>query len=206
MSIDHELQLSEYARFYGLTADHLKGNPLAALAISDNLFVGSEDDHDLFSIGENLPVDLDEKLVTGKHEALLLNSIREPLEDTLVFDEEPQLNTHRFGKIKVELPLLKTDHESDMRIFQEPVVPELANEHLPLEILDEEADEGLMWPTVYQELPEQFMLEAKKEQLDMTLDVMEYLQASLAKNSVLDTQWSSEGESLNYDRVREQYD
>ena len=201
MSQDIEPSLTEYARYYGLTIHHLEGNPLAGLATASDTIDHWEDGQDLFRIDDTRDVLPNEKFLAGKDEALLLGSIMKASQHISVSDEDAWVNTHRIRNRKVELPLLATDHESDMQAFAYPVVPDLANEHLPLESLDVEADEGLMWPSGCWTLPDKFMREAKKEELEVSVDVLRYLQASLFLDSTPETQFLFEGEVLNYVRV-----
>ena len=204
MSQDTEPSLSEYARLYGLTIDHLESDPLAALSLSHGLFNQFRDEDNLLnidSIAEPI-VNLDEKLLAGQEAALLLGSITEVSRHNQSFSEITQLSPHRVRDMKIEIPILVTDHESDMRAFRELMVPDLANEHLPLESLDEEADEGPTWPSACQELPDRYMQIAREERLELSIDVLRYLQVSSWHDIPLGTQLFFEGDNLSYVRVR----
>lgn len=200
MSENLEPSLLKYARFYDLTVDHRAADPLAALLIKNDTSALFEHDDYLFRIEDNADLDLDDRLVAGKHEALLLSSVTEVSREPLRFDEMDQLDTHRIRNLMVETPILMTHHESDMRSFQDPIVPDLANEHLPLEALDEDADEGLTWPSTYQQLPEKYTLMARKDHLEISLDGLSYLQVCLP-NLTLEEQMLFEDDVLNYVRV-----
>ena len=204
MSQDIEPSLSEYARFYGLTIDHLESGPLAALSLSHGLFDQFRDEDTLFNI-DSMPepiVNLDEKLLAGQDAALLLASITEVSRQNQSFSEITQLSPHRVRDMKIETPMLVTDHESDMRAFREPMVPDLANEHLPLESLDEESDEGPTWPSACQELPDRYIQIAREERLELSIDALRYLQLSSWRGIPLETQLSFEGDSPSCVRVR----
>lgn len=201
MSQYMEPSLSEYARFYGLTTDHLDRDPLAGLAVIHDLPEQLEDDPELFRIDNAKDIDLNEKLFFGKQEALVLGSIMETMPQDWDLDESSWLNPHRVRHMKIEVPMLKTDHEGDMRAFRCLMIPDLANEHLPLESLDDEADEGLMWPSSCQKLPSQYMLAAERERLDVSIGELNYLQASLSLDLTSELPLSFEGNGLEYARV-----
>lgn len=206
MSQDMEPSLSEYARFYGLTTDHLNRDPLAGFPVTHDLPERLEDDPELFRIDDAnaKDIDLNEKLFFGKQEALVLGSIMETMPQDWDLDESSWLNPHRVRNMKIEIPMLKTDHEGDMRAFRCLIMPDLANEHLPLESLDDEADEGLTWPSSCQKLPYQYMLAAEKERLDVSIDELHYLQASLSLDSASEPPLPFEGNGLEYARVSQQ--
>lgn len=179
MSEEVEPSILEYARFYGIALDHLKGNPLHELPAPENILALLEDPPNVFQIdGTSGALQL-ERLAVGTETAVLLSSIQELGQQRRRFDEDVDLDVHRFQKIKQELPILLTDHELDLQSFAPRVVPDLENEHLPLETLDEEADEGLEWPSMYYELPHKFFSEAKAERLDTSKEGLLYLQEVL---------------------------
>lgn len=196
-----EPSLSEYARFYGLTTDHLDRDPLAGLAVIHDLPEQLEDDPELFKIDDAKDIDLNEKLFFGKQEALVLGSIMATVPQDWDLHENSWLNPHRVRQMKIEIPMLKTDHESDMQAFPCLMMPDLANEHLPLESLDNEADEGLMWPSSCQKLPDQYMRAAETERLDVSIDELNYLQASLSLDPASEPPLSFEVNGLEYARV-----
>ena len=81
--------------------------------------------------------------------------------------------------MKLELPLLTSDHEIDMQRFVRVMIPDLANEHLPLESLNEEADEGLSWPSRYTALPDIYSRKSTDEKLDVSPVVLSYMANTL---------------------------
>lgn len=81
--------------------------------------------------------------------------------------------------MKLELPLLTSDHDIDMQRFARVMVPDLANEHLPLESLDEEADEGLSWPSTYAALPDLYSRQSSNEKLEVSPVLMSYMRNAL---------------------------
>lgn len=179
MSQETEPSLSEYARFYGLSIDHLEGNPLADLVVDNYLHDELEDPEDVFKIDDVVDVNLTERLEAGEDEAALLAFIKNVSYGSLTFDHDLKLDTHRIRNMKAELPILSTDQETDMLDFAAPVVPDLANEHLPFESVDEEADEGLTWPSHYFSLPNEYMAKVKNEVLEMSEGLVRYMQETL---------------------------
>ncbi|KAL1960415.1 hypothetical protein VTO42DRAFT_7714 [Malbranchea cinnamomea] len=81
----------------------------------------------------------------------------------------------RFRKMKMEEPMLRSDHELDMRSFRELTSLDQMELDLPLEQLDNENDEGLVFPAYYRNLPEQMQSRTKKEKLDCPRNVLHFL-------------------------------
>ena len=183
MSEEDEYTMLEYARFYGIALDHLEWNHLQELSIPCDISAQLEDPRDVFRISDtsgSLPL---ERLSVGTEAAGLLSSITNIGKRSRRFDEDAGFDVHRFQKIKQELPILLTDHELDLRNFAPQVVPDLENEHLPLEKLDEDADEGIGWPSIYQELPDKFFKDAEAERLALPKQGLLYLQEVLRNQS-----------------------
>ena len=84
--------------------------------------------------------------------------------------------------MKLELPMLSTDHELDMSEFAKSVIPDLINEHLPLESLDEEADEGMSWPSAFTDLLDDVFQRFKAEKVV----VLGYLIIHISKRRLYD--------------------
>ena len=82
-----EPSLADYARFYGLTNNHLEINPFAGLSAPEDAQVQLQDGPQLFKIEEPSSSRLEEKLVLGKDEILLLGSLTGNLENSLPFDK-----------------------------------------------------------------------------------------------------------------------
>ncbi|KAL8825383.1 MAG: hypothetical protein Q9191_004451 [Dirinaria sp. TL-2023a] len=170
MSQETEPSLSEYARFHGLSIYHLDYNPLSGLSKESILQSHLKDPDRCFKIDSSLDVNLEERLQFGEDEALVLASLAENPRKIFAFDQDLEIDTHRVRNMKVEVPMLTTDHEIDMLHFASPLVPDLAHEHLPFESVDDEADQGLFWPSQLYRLPDEYMTEAEKEQLEISKD------------------------------------
>ena len=183
MSQETEPSLSEYARSYGLSINHLECNPLGCLPKESDVHSHLDDPDGVFKIDDSLDVDLREVPLAGKDEAVLLTSIIKSPCKTLAFDQVLGIDAHRFRNMKAELPMLTTDHENDMLRFASPIVPDLAHEHLPREIIDEEADEGLAWASRSRMLPDEYMVKAKEEQLEISKEDVRYMHETLYWNA-----------------------
>ena len=83
--------------------------------------------------------------------------------------------------MKQELPVLQTDAELDMLSFGTKVEPDFKDiqQRLPLEILDEEKDEGLGWPAKYLSYPLRYDATIRDERLAVTREAMTFLQDTL---------------------------
>ena len=176
-----EPSLLDYARFYGLTRNHLEPNPLQDVVVPNDFFTQLEDPPGAFQIDasqSNLPL---ETLSLDRDAAMLLTSIKQSSasKESFQFDEVEMPDPHRIRNMKLDLPLLHTDHELDVLHFRYRGMRDLAEEHLPLESVDEENDEGLSWPLRYLQLPGEFNRKSESEKLDMTKDTLLYLQRIL---------------------------
>lgn len=198
-----EPSVQEYARFHGLTRDHLEYNPLQGLCASENYLQQLEDPPELFQIDATNATVPAERMLFDAGTASLLASIA-PSSDELKprFDEVADFETHRFRNLKQELPLLRTDHEWDMQHFVRRIQPNLENEFLPLESVDEEADEGLVWPTVCHRLPDELWQKLRSEKLEVSSEELLYLQQTLNYHVDGGPHTSFNEVDLSYQRVR----
>lgn len=192
--------LTDYARFYGLTTNYLEVDPLAGLLISESAHADLEDGENLFKIDEANAKVPEERLYIGRDEAMLLGSLTESLEHKSF--EGVELDPHRIRNIKQELPMLSTDHETDMREFAPPSIPDLVNEHLPLELLDEEADEGLSWPPEYAALPDKYFDTCRTEKLDISLELLDYMRNLISYGQIVVDHPSFELEEIPRKKVK----
>ena len=180
MSQDVEPTIIEYARFHGLVRDHRESPPLERLALSENLESSLDDPPELFHIDLakiQLP---QERWAVDAGAASLLSSIVESAQQPPPYsDEELGIDRHRVRRMKLELPLLRSDHELDVLRFRSPIVPDLGNEFLPLETVDVEEDEGFEWPSSYYALPDEFTKKLSSEKIEASQDGCLYLQQTL---------------------------
>ena len=178
MSQDIDPSIIEYARFHGLVQDHRQPDPMQALASLRPQFF--EETIDLSRLDlEDIKIP-EERLAVDTEVASLLSSVLSLAKEVPSYsDEDVGIYVHRAKKLKQELPLLSSDHELDLLNFVPRIVPNLEDEFLPLENLDEEADEGLTWPSKYYELPEIYDRKSRSEKFEISSDAMLALQESL---------------------------
>ena len=178
MSQEEEPSIIDYARFYGLISDHLEPHPLQGTAARD-IFHSLELDDDDGLLPPNLPAYglPQERLTVDAGVAAVLSSIAALAEVPPARDDV--IDTHRIRNLKLELPLLRSDHEVDMLNFGPQIVPDLEHEFLPLETVNEEADEGLTWPATCYQLPGKFANKSASEKLHVSSNALAYLQETL---------------------------
>lgn len=204
MSQEMELSMLDYARFYGLAHDHCGTCPLATLDLTEDSFIEQlEDLPDDFSLDEFNKVLSTEALSFGKDAISVLSVIKLPLsEETLSFDGNMGIDIHRTRNLKHELPLVRTDHELDMIDFRKRIVPNLENEYLPTETVDEEADEGFTWPSKYHTLPDEFARISESETLAVSSEALLYLRDALRLSDEVESIECFDDDVISYKRVR----
>ena len=181
MEESQEPSILEYARFYGLVRDHLMVHPLQSSCLLDSSVDPSaalKDPEGPVHLAALPPYIVHEKLSASKDAAVFLSYIRQSsLEEE--GEKAAPLDYNRVKNMKMELPVLRTDNELDIREFAPRAIPHLARLNIPLEKVDVEKDEGLAWPSSVYSLPEEFNSMSIKEKLDAPKDALVYLQAVL---------------------------
>ncbi|KAK7554237.1 hypothetical protein IWX92DRAFT_341327 [Phyllosticta citricarpa] len=173
----------EYARFHGIAKDYLAEGPLQP----DKLprappFLRQELVDPPYAAKVEWPRDLQlqhERLEIDISGVRALNcACRAPLLPTEPEDSiEGKL--HRVRGLKVDLPILHSDNEVDMKRFMRKKEKLLSSLNFPLEDVDDENDEGLTWPVKFQERLEQIHKRIELEKLQMARADLVYLQACL---------------------------
>lgn len=188
---DEELPVLEFARFHKLSTDYTSESPFVyALSNRDKLKqwdfeVNVPDEVCALQPFESLAK---EKLVVSSEAAeLLQEAISAPDEYPITGVETPQ----RRCELKQELPLLRSDNEYDVQHFGRRVKPDFRCTNIPREIVNEEHDEGLSWPTRYHALPARFDAEARREKLEVSKEVLLCIQ-----NAIRDPITTEEKEKL----------
>ncbi|MCJ1390709.1 hypothetical protein MMC18_009450 [Xylographa bjoerkii] len=168
---DDEPSILEYARFYGLTIDHRESHPLSTLsqALPDLLSI---DETGLLEITKDLGTTAPERLEFGKDAAIFLASTINAKSYSPSAGDDLLPKTHRIRDLKLEPPLLRSDHELDMRQFGGRIAPDLSSEHLPFEKVNDERDEGLGWPSSYKKLHEKVSARSLVEKLTISKEVL----------------------------------
>lgn len=179
--------LLDYARFHGIAIDHQTITPLDQVpqpheSINDTL----ADPPDVPSIDPSkfhstLEQELrSEKLEIPKDAARLLSSVVQAASrKSIDIDWNSFLpDRHRIRKLKLDLPLLKRDFDLSTspaaraeRIALDPVQLQL-----PREEVEDEHDEGLVFPKQYIDLSDRIWKEVSTERLDCSREDLELLQ------------------------------
>ncbi|KFY48799.1 hypothetical protein V495_01003 [Pseudogymnoascus sp. VKM F-4514 (FW-929)] len=207
MSFDEYVEESivEYARFHGLSKDPLRGPlPLSYIESLMHTFekAALDDSHPEQIKYEPIP-QLNERLTIDKEAEILLADARGILLDQSTIDKITAAASIRPRRqnLKLEIPLLKTDPDADLRDFKKRRNPNLSDENFIYEPLDIEKDEGLQWPSRFANLPEEIMKACSMEKITVTRDTMVYLQAALKDNrsrdDTNDLLWSQSSDKRN---------
>ena len=181
MSSRQEVPLVEYARYYGLSRNHLEENPLRLVPPpEDFLLQFDEGDGDFLLPDINPYSPPSERLTAVKEAATLLGCLDPKQYEESTFDDIGFSRHSKIRSLKVELPLLRSDHEVDMQSYFRQISPDLEREFFPYEQLDKERDEGLEWPSKYHELPDEFFKKAQSEKLEVSKEILTYISEQLS--------------------------
>lgn len=179
-----DLSVLEYARLYGLCKDFLSENPVSRQLLPHPPCDNQDDSEDIIGITilkDATESALKERLVIEKEAASFLRAIF-TLQHTDI-EEDTTLPRRRIADLKQELPLLKTDDELDLQRFGEKAARDFRNINLPLEIVDNDKDEGLEWSSAHYDLPAHYYSQAHSEKLEISRDALLYLQATFKEPS-----------------------
>jgi hypothetical protein len=181
MNEEEQLALLDYARFHGLASDHRAVPPLlsssipslprdSSLQLADPQGVPHLEQLDAFSTRERLFLD--------REAATLLSTCMWNVKHELTLKDLSIFTGNRRGKgLRIELPILRTDHELDMRSFGRQVVTGSLSDNIPLEEVNQQNDEGILWPLASLDLPRQFNEKLRNEKLEVSKDAILYLQS-----------------------------
>ena len=166
----------EYARFHGLTRDYRSVHPLdnfrdeiAAAGVEEKV-------PGLFEFDQVNWEPFQERLTLTKESASLLASVLKTRDRESINFDELLPDYRRKERLKVEQPLLSTDHDMDMDDFKRRrIVPDLENMDIPYEELDDELDEGMGWPSSYEAARQQAIKNSENEKLVFPKEVWQYL-------------------------------
>lgn len=204
---EEEVDISalEYARQNGLCRDHFNEPYLISKADGfENCQVGLTDDSHLprFELAAN--VNTDERLTISKDAALLIDSIaRKESSEWVESAMLRMIDTRKYRNFRPELPLLRSDHETDCKMFaqKESFEIKLQDIKLPLEIVDEDNNGGLTFSPDLWVKGAEILESIKKEKLEVSKDTLVHLQNTL-KNDWTDQDQEKIWESVHkYKRV-----
>lgn len=182
-SEDRELTVVQYARLHGVAVNHLT-DPLPISHVQElreDVPETLTEDTNLLDIDLHVHVSTQETLHLDKCGAELLQGANNGLStmkelDTILF---PLLDSRRTKYLRLETPLLQTDHASDFRAFARWEESHFKDGCLPMEPLDDEMDVGLEWPQALKLLPAKILKELGSEKVEMMKETFIYLQANL---------------------------
>ncbi len=203
---DHELTAVQYARLHGLAVDHL-ADPLPIShveALREDVPGTLTEDTDLPNIDLHIHVSTQETLTLDKGGADLVQnatsglSISKEIESILF----PLLDSRRTKTLRLEGPLLRSDHASDFRAFARWEESHFRDGCLPMEPLDDEMDVGLEWPRKLYMVPAKLLEELASEKIEMTKETFIYLQTTLKGIWTEEDDGKMWGSVTPYKRVR----
>ncbi|KAL1619964.1 hypothetical protein SLS56_009883 [Neofusicoccum ribis] len=181
----------EYARFHSICRDHTLENPLDPHYVPQAPVFLSQDLADPTSCLQ-VPLteepDTSEKLEIDTSSLAALKSALTPA--PLPPDSEQHSHPRLFRDFKVELPVLNNDHELDAQRFRHRHSHDslhLRDLTLPLELTNEEQDEGLTWPPWYEEISLKCHNELASGKLEIPKEAMLYLHSVFTQPQRPDT-------------------
>ena len=198
MSQDDEPSVLEYARFHGLTVNHLATCPIQQ-CIRDLSPMESDDEPMFLEVERSRAQIQHERLVVPKNALALLTTVTRAQGQELHLGQSlPKILPPR--DMKVEPPLLRTDPEVDMQEHPHRAMPELAKELIPLEKVEDGNDESLQWPAFSHSLPAKVNARLASELLTISKDTILYLQ-DVSRGHEISCEADKLESKLNSDRL-----
>ncbi|PGH03489.1 hypothetical protein GX51_04064 [Blastomyces parvus] len=180
MSSPSEPSILEYARFHDIARNSIpdpillvppviEDIDLSLCDISNHPSIGLEDIH------REIQASTREKLDANWASAPLLSSIIKLSIDERPIDNhyeeiECPIDPRRIRDMKLEAPILRTDHEMDMRAFRRRISLDFMEIDVPLEQLDDENDQSLKFPSRFWSQAEHVWHMAEGERLSCLKD------------------------------------
>ncbi|KAF9635152.1 hypothetical protein BFW01_g6047 [Lasiodiplodia theobromae] len=180
-TLDPDASVLEYARFHRICRDYAHSDPLDPRYLPQAPIFLLQDLTDppvCSRFQPNEAPDTSERLEIDAAAVNVLKTVsalqnHHPVTETY---SNPRLVRH----LKVETPLLNTDHELDSIRFKKRDNLRLTDVNLPIEFTDDEKDEGLSWPSQCHGFSEQFYRDIESDRLEVQKQALLYLQ-SVAK-------------------------
>jgi len=196
----------EYARRNGLSRNHLDEEmPLHQYqALIKDILDGLTSDSHLPQFNISADVDTNERLPVSKDAARLLAYLFQgetpDYNDSVIL---PLLYSNKVKSSRVELPLLRTDHELDCREFakREGFEIKLKDIKLPLEELNIENNEGLECPARFMTFGQEALVALEREKIEVSREAMVYIQDALKVDFTEEDQQEVWGSLDTYKRV-----
>jgi hypothetical protein len=173
----------DYARLHGLAIDHLaEALPISHVeAIQNSVHDNHVDYIGLPNIEFPIHINIEEHLTVDESGARLLQGANNGFSSLEEIDSIvlPLLDARQIKKLRIETPLLMTDHAIDFKDFARWEESHYIDGCLPMEPLDDEMDVGLGWPERLQKLPAVILKELQGEALELSKEVLLYLRAEV---------------------------
>ncbi|KAG0652450.1 hypothetical protein D0Z07_0336 [Hyphodiscus hymeniophilus] len=191
---DEEEDISplEYARKNGLSRNYLQEPYLGFnLDVYGDRQVGLADDSQLPRFDLTANITTNERLTISKDAAILLASVSHEETSEWVDNTVLQMiDTRNCKKLKLELPLLRTDNETDCKTFarRKGFEIELKDVRFPLEMVEEVNNGGLGFSASMWTKGDEILKTLRREKLEVTRETLVYLQKSLLND------WTDEDE------------
>lgn len=180
-TLDPDASVLEYARFHRICRDYARNDPLDPRYLPQPpifLLQDLTDPPGCSRVQHNEAPDTSERLEIDAAAVNVLKTVSAL--QTHRPTTEPYSNPRLVRHLKVETPLLNTDHELDSIRFRKRDNLRLSDVKLPIELTDDEKDEGLSWPSQCHGFSEQFYREIESDRLEVQKQALLYLQ-SVAK-------------------------
>ena len=190
--------LSEYARFHGLAIDHRTNGFLGDLT---TILHPETLQHDLTDLPSFLPPPIKDVLteprfqLNSRERTLLISSITAPVVPSW---EDVLPRSHRVASLKLEIPLLTSDHAAELRNFTERPSLDLNDLNVLLEPVDHDNNEDVSWPSKYIGFAAEWDAKPLQERLLTTKRAVTYLQTALQDTYTPELHKAILDEALSY--------
>ena len=174
----------EYARLNGLSRNHLTDLSSSTILgqIQESINTGIINDSRLEQLRFPEDCHVYERLTVSKDGAQLLAWAMHLESRDFIEDIMPSMQSRsEFKVMRVDLPLLRSDHETDIREFarRKALEPKLKDVRLPLENLNIARNEGLEFSPYFWNLGKEIVEDTKTERIIITRESLEYIQRSI---------------------------
>ncbi|PQE23981.1 nucleoporin nup49 protein [Rutstroemia sp. NJR-2017a WRK4] len=195
--VSEEEDVLEYARTNGIARDHtLDDTSIDHLLLMQNELTDFLDHAHLHQ--PQAPHNIEEERMSISQSAarLLASTVQRETDESINESILPALDCRDVREMHVELPLLRTDHQSDCRDFAswDGFEIPLQNINFPLEMVDIENNEGLEFPEEFYNFEVETMEKVKQEKIEVMKSSIFFLQKTLKvdfSTQEKDEVWSS---------------
>lgn len=210
MSDDHDSHDSsepavlDYARFHKLCQHYLYDNPLelpTVPTLTGDIDASLRDPAGTEPIAAPPGTFLQEPLLLDRGAADLLKAVKALEENVVDFDALLDTDYRRVAKLKQEVPILRFNHEQDLREFGNIAIAPFTGLSFPSEEVNDEEDEGLEWPSTCFAFLTHFDRIVQDEKLEIPREVLWHLQDALQSKMTVDERSAVLDTHANYEKV-----